>query len=70
MSDEKESLKTIIQPIVRGQLMDFIKKHPEAIHKHWLASIEKRIVNDLLSRGSRLRLRAALCEARLQESSD
>jgi len=54
-------LAHIIRPIVSGQLRSFLADHPGALQKRWIASIEKRITNDLLSRGSILRLEAALC---------
>lgn len=64
----RKAVQAIIRPIVIGQLKAFCSDHPEALHPKWVASIEKRITNDLLSGGSRLRLRSALCgELRPQE---
>jgi hypothetical protein len=63
VAERAPALVRIIRPIVRGQLRSFIADHPGALEKRWVASIEKRITNDLLSRGSALRLGAALCLA-------
>lgn len=64
------ALESIIRPIVAGQLRSFLADHPGALDKRWLSLVEKRISNDLLSRGSVLRLRAALCAARVHEQPE
>jgi len=56
---ELNPIEAIIRPIITGQLKSFISDHPEALSKRWISSIEKRITNDLLSRGAVLRLREA-----------
>lgn len=57
----RKAMGAIIRPIVMGQLRACRKEHPHFITGAGIASIEKRIINDLLSRGSFLRLRAVLC---------
>jgi hypothetical protein len=58
----REALRKIIRPIVLGQLRACRYEHPQWLTKGsgFIASAEKRIVNDLISRGSTLRLMAAL----------
>lgn len=53
-------LVAIVQPIVRGQLRNFRTNHPDALDGKWISSIVKRIVGDLLSRDTMLRLQAAM----------
>lgn len=56
---ELAGIEAIIRPIITGQLRSFISDHPEGLSRKWISSIEKRITNDLLSRGAVLRLREA-----------
>jgi len=68
----RDALSSIIRPIVLGQLRACRKDHPEMISPAGIASAEKRITNDLLSRAVWLRLRAVLCgyEPLLESSGD
>lgn len=56
----RAAMRLIIRPIVLGQLRALRHEHPEMLTGAGIASAEKRIVNDLISRGASLRLMAVL----------
>jgi hypothetical protein len=44
-----KEIEKLIRSIVRGQIKSFCSDHPEALEKKWIASIDKRVSNMLMS---------------------